>query len=411
MEAQIASRTQIIEDSDIDRSNSGTEPAVPEAVVLKGSDVVVKVLKEVGVDRVFGIQGGKVIALFDSLSRSDIKMVHCGQEGAAGHMAEGYAESSGKVGVVIATSGPGATNLATPMLDAYMDSVPLVAITGQVPANDLGTMAFQEGPVFEMMRKVTKKNYLVTHHESLARTLREAFEVARSERPGPVSVDITSNVWGKDIRLIPDEKHKSESSESVSSRADQRKERFRQASIEDVLEAVFESERPIIYAGGGVKISGASELLRIFSEKYKIPVIATLKALGCFPTMSPLYLGMPGMHGTAYATHALYNADFVLVIGSRIDDRVIQNPDEFLSHGMNGKIKVIAHIDIDPYEINKRLDPEKRGGVRFRSLPISMDAKSFLEEALKIDHEYGKRKSFSPWHEQIEAWKKEYPLP
>ncbi|MBN1792146.1 biosynthetic-type acetolactate synthase large subunit [Candidatus Woesearchaeota archaeon] len=390
-------------DSFIARDSVGLE----KSVVLKGSEAVVKILEREFRDYqappvVFGIQGGKVISLFDSLSKSDIRIVSCGQEGAAGHMAEGYAESTGKVGVVIATSGPGATNLMTPVLDAFMDSVPIVAITGQVPANDLGSMAFQEGPVFEMMKRITKKSYLVTHPDVLVNTLREAFAVARSGRPGPVSVDITSNVWGKELLYHPDKPFSFE--QPVKGR-----DRFKEASVEEVLEALLQSERPIIQAGGGVKVAGAHKELFEFARRYNVPVITTLKALGCFPKDSDLHLGMAGMHGGAYATNALFSADFVLFIGSRVDDRVIPDPDEFLGHGRNGKPKTIAHVDVDPYEINKRLDPERRGGERFRSLPINTDAKSFLEEALRINPY--ESKSFSGWHEQINAWRREYPLP
>jgi acetolactate synthase-1/2/3 large subunit len=324
---------------------------------LSGADIILRVLADEGVDTVFGYSGGAILPTYDAVFRHNeshghapdrqIRLVVPANEQAAGFMAAGYARASGKVGVFMVTSGPGATNALTPIADCNGDSVPVVLICGQVPRASIGTDAFQEAPVFNMMSACAKQVFLVTDPDKLEATLRSAFEIARTGRPGPVVVDIPKDVqnwmgsykgtgslhfrgYSQRLRAIADG--------AVMSAAKRR--RF--------FERLAASKRPLLYVGGGVISGEATIALRAFAERYKIPVVMTLMGLGALPADHPLSLGMLGMHGTAYANYAVEDCDFLIAVGARFDDRVAGRPQLFAPNAAH-----IAHIDIDAAEIGK----------------------------------------------------------
>lgn len=328
------------------------------AEMMSGADIILRVLSEQGIDTVFGYSGGAILPTYDAVFRFNaqheatperqINLVVPANEQAAGFMAAGYARASGKVGVFMVTSGPGATNAVTPVADCNGDSVPVVLICGQVPRAAIGSDAFQEAPVFNIMSACAKQVFLVTDPEKLEHTLRTAFEVARTGRPGPVVVDVPKDVqnW-----VGPYRGHGTLQFRGYS-------ERLRRVAHGDKLEGrkrekffelLRQSRRPLLYVGGGVIAAGATAELRQFCERYHLPVVSTLMGLGAMPATHALYLGMLGMHGAATANYAVEDCDFLIAIGARFDDRVAGGrPDAFAPNA-----RYVAHIDIDAAEINK----------------------------------------------------------
>ncbi len=372
---------------------------------LSGADTVVQVLADEGVDTIFGYSGGAILPIYDAVFRyNDIHMpqdadvplqlVVPANEQGAGFMAAGYARASGKVGVVMVTSGPGATNTVTPVRDSMADSVPLVVICGQVPTAAIGTDAFQEAPVSAIMGAVAKHVFLVTDPEQLEETVRSAFELARTGRPGPVVVDIPKDVqnWEgpfKGTGVLPLHGYRRRLAKVEANRlSDDACERF--------FMMLSESERPLIYAGGGVINADATKPMRRLANEYGIPVTTTLMALGASDTTHPLALHMLGMHGVASANYAVEDCDFLIAVGARFDDRVAGNPGQFAPHAKN-----IAHFDVDFAEIGK----VKR--VNWHHVGI-LDRD--LTDLLAYGRRIGFSKDFGRWHEEIAHLKKEYCL-
>ncbi|MDD5072900.1 MAG: biosynthetic-type acetolactate synthase large subunit [Candidatus Omnitrophica bacterium] len=350
---------------------------------MNGAKILVESLKKENVGAIFGYPGGQALPLFDALYHSDLKFYLVRHEQAAAHAADGYTRATGKPGVCIATSGPGATNLVTGIATAYMDSIPMVAITGQVKTFMIGNDAFQEADIIGITRPITKHNYLVKDVKDLARTVKEAFHIASTGRPGPVLIDLPS-----DVQLAEAEFHYPE---KINVRGYKPTYCGHPGQIKRAVKMVSESKRPVIYAGGGVILSGAAKELKEFAEKINSPVTMTLLGLGSFPGNHELSLGMLGMHGTGYANHAVQNCDLLIAIGARFDDRVTGKIDEFAPHA-----KVI-HIDIDPSAISKSVSVD---------VPIVGDVKCVLDEFLKVVH----RPHDKEWTEKILEWKQKHPL-
>lgn len=352
---------------------------------ITGAHALIEVLKKEGVKYIFGIPGGVLLAIYDVLWEEEkIKHILVKHEQCAAHMADGYARATGEVGVCMATSGPGATNLVTGIANAYMDSIPIVAITGQVATTAIGKDSFQESDIFGITMPITKHNYLVKNTEELPEIVHQAFHIARTGRPGPVLIDIPRDVSAGKLEKI----HFPEKTEL---RGYKPTYKGHPKQIKEAAKAIRESKRPVIYTGGGIISSGASEELKEFAEKTNIPVTSTLLGLGGFPGDSKLFLGMPGMHGTVYANYALRDADLIIAIGVRFDDRVTGKLDEFAKNA-----KVI-HIDIDPAEISKNVKAH---------IPIVGDAKNVLKELIPLVE----RLEIEEWHRQISEWKEKYPL-
>lgn len=309
-------------------------------MLIKGSQVVIEVLKEQGVEVVFGIPGGAVIPLYDALYDSDLRHILATHEQMAAHMADGYARVTGKVGVCFATSGPGATNLVTGIANAYMDSVPIVAITGQVATSLIGKDSFQEVDIAGITMPITKHNFIVKSPDKLADTLREAFFIAKDGRPGPVLVDIPKDIQTADINFV----------KRKDFYVEVKKHQALESDLEKAAQLISSSKRPVIFAGGGVIWSEASKNLYDFAKKHMIPVATSLMGLGCFPEDDELSLGLIGMHGSRYANTAVYKSDLVIAVGARFSDRVAGK-----AGGLAPNAKVI-HIDIDPAEIGKNID-------------------------------------------------------
>lgn len=351
-----------------------------------GAKILIEGLLEQGVETVFGYPGGSVLPLYDELYDSPLRHILVRHEQAAAHAADGYARASGRVGVCIATSGPGACNLVTGIATAYMDSVPLVAITGQVPTTMLGNDAFQESDITGITMPVTKHNFLVKHTEDLAMTVREAFFIAGTGRRGPVLIDLPKDINTREIEWT------AEKPGPIRLRGYQPTYRGHAKQISRALELVFQSERPVIYAGGGIIASEAAGELCALAEKLMIPVTTTLMGLGAIPCDHPLNLGMLGMHGTEYANYAVTECDLLLAVGVRFDDRVTGRIETFAPHA------TIIHVDIDPAEIgkNKPID-----------VPIVGDCKVVLTEMLTQVQEQGK---YEKWRQRIQVWKKKHPL-
>lgn len=354
---------------------------------MSGADILVQSLVNHGVEVIFAYPGGASMPLHQALTRfSDrLRTILPRHEQGGTFAAQGYARSTGKVGVCMATSGPGATNLVTGLADAKMDSIPIVAITGQVGTNVIGTDAFQETPIVEVCRGITKHHYLVTDVNDLARVMREAFHVATTGRPGPVLVDIPKNV--QQGYAVPN----FDAPMNLPGYHTERRQ-ARPEQIAQVAAAIKLAKRPVIYAGGGVIASEASEELTKLARKTGIPVAMTLMGLGGFPGEDPLSLHMLGMHGSVYANYAVEAADLLLALGVRFDDRVTGKLAEF------AKRAKIVHIDIDPSEINKN---------KAAHIPIVGDVKHALAELNKVVE---KPEDLSAWHEQIAEWKQADPL-
>ncbi len=366
------------------------------STALSGADILVQCLINHGVDVVFAYPGGASMPIHQALTRGAdrLRTVLPRHEQGGGFMAEGYARSTGKVGVCIATSGPGATNLVTCLADAKMDSVPLVAITGQVSTPVIGTDAFQETPTVEICRAITKHHYLVTRTEDLTRVMKEAFYLANTGRPGPVLVDVPKDVQNR--LLAPDYDPPMNLPGYFPNR------KVNAPQLAQVMELIKASKKPIIYAGGGIVASGASAELRAFAEKTGIPVALTLMGLGAFPASHYLCLRMLGMHGTVYANYAINDADLLLALGVRFDDRVTGKVSEFAKHGK------IVHIDIDAAEINK---------CKPATIPIVGDVRYALQELIqRVDAGAhlvpgeGPGAKYREWLQQVEYWRETEPL-
>jgi acetolactate synthase I/II/III large subunit len=357
---------------------------------LTGAQILMEVLKEEGVKTIFGFPGGAVIDIYDELAKTDIHHVLVRHEQGAVHAADGYARASGGVGVVLVTSGPGATNTVTGIASAYMDSIPIVIFTGQVPTQLIGNDAFQEVDIVGITRPCTKHNYLVRDTKDLARIVKEAFYIAQSGRPGPVLIDIPKNVAATKINYKPPKKIHLKSYNPTY------KPNIRQLSKAASL--INDAKRPLVFAGGGVVLSKASKELTEFARKTKIPLTTSLMGLGAFPGTDPLWLGMIGMHGTYRANMSTGACDLMIAVGVRFDDRVTGKTDEFASQAK------IIHIDIDPTSIQKNVPV---------TVPIVGDCKATLGQLNKLmDKEdlgdLGKKRK--KWLEEIEKWKKTKPL-
>ena len=358
---------------------------------MTGAAIVFKTLEEQGVDTIFGYPGGAVLPIYDELkNHKKIKHFLVRHEQGAGHAAEGYARSSGKPGIVLVTSGPGATNAVTALTDAYMDSIPIICITGQVPTHLIGTDAFQECDTTGITRPCTKHNWLVKDVKDLSKIMHKAFEVATTGRPGPVLVDIPKDIQFNKTKYISYKNKKQLSSKKNSL--------FTQKDIETTIEYFRKSSKPVIYSGGGVVNSGpeASKLLRELVRITGFPITSTLQGLGCYPGEDNQFIGMLGMHGTFEANNAMHDCDLLINIGARFDDRITGKIDEF-----SPKSKKI-HIDVDPSSINKIVKVD---------LPIVGDVtnvlKSFIR-TLKKKHpnfEKSNKEKISKWWGQIDEWR------
>jgi acetolactate synthase-1/2/3 large subunit len=354
--------------------------------VMTGAQALIASLEHAGVEVIFGVPGGAILPVYDPLYDSKIRHILVRHEQGAGHAAEGYAQTSGKVGVCMATSGPGATNLVTAIADAFLDSVPIVAITGQVASTSIGTDAFQEADIRGITFPITKHNFLVTRAEDIPTAVKEAFHIASTGRPGPVLVDVTKDamlgtapfVWPKQIELPG---YKPTTHPHV-------------RQIKEAAKVIEDADRPVLYIGGGViKAKAAAELAELV-EATGIPVVQTLMAQGAFPSSHPLNLGMPGMHGTVAAVGALQRADLLIAIGTRFDDRVTG---KLASFAPNAKV---IHADVDPAEIGKN---------RFVDVPIVGDAKPVLADLAKaVSPE--KMRDLSGWIHYLEGLKSRYPV-
>jgi acetolactate synthase-1/2/3 large subunit len=357
---------------------------------LTGAQIMMKVLKDEGVETIFGYPGGVVIDIFDELEKTDIQNVLVRQEACAVHAADGYARAGGRVGVCLVTSGPGATNTVTGIASAYMDSIPVVIFTGQVPTQLIGNDAFQEVDIVGITRPCTKHNYLVKRTEDLARIIKEAFYLANSGRPGPVLVDIPKDVSINKIDYKPPKKVKLRSYNPTYN------PNMRQ--LQKVVKLIKEAKKPVIFAGGGVILSKASKELTELTRKTQAPITTSLMGLGAFPATDPLWLGMIGMHGTYRANMSTGECDLLIGIGVRFDDRVTGRISAFAT---NAKI---VHIDIDPTSIRKNIPV---------TAPVVGDCKITLAKLNKLldKEDLGDlKKKRKKWFEQIQHWKDTQPL-
>lgn len=354
------------------------------STTYNGAKVLLELLTEEGVEVIFGYPGGSLLTLYDALLDSPIRHVLPRHEQTAVHAADGYARASGKVGVCMATSGPGAANMVTGIANAYMDSIPLVILTGQVPTHLLGTDSFQEVDITGMTMPITKHSYLVKDAKEIPRIVKEAFYIASTGRPGPVLIDLPKDVLAAEVQNSNPPKLCLKSYKFFS--------KGNPGQIEEAAKALAQSKKPIVYAGGGVITSQASAVLKELVEKTNIPVVTTLMGIGSIPTNSPNFLGMVGMHGTITANLAVNDCDLLIAVGVRFDDRVTSG----LKHRFATKAKVV-HIDIDPAEIGKVVKSH---------IPIVGDARLVLEELVEkvVPPETEK------WWEQLLNWKKQYPL-
>ncbi len=361
---------------------------------MTGAQITIESLLAEGVDTIFGYPGGAILPTYDALVQNTaLRHILVRHEQGAAHMAEGYARVSGRPGVVLVTSGPGATNTVTGIADAYMDSTPLVVICGQVPTNMIGNDAFQEADVTGITRPCTKHNYLIRDVNDISRTIKEAFHIAGSGRPGPVLIDLPKDVQTAEAPFSYPE--------TVSLRGYKPTLKGNIRQIERALEVIEQAERPLFYVGGGVQWSGASEALIELVRGLKIPITTTVMALGVYPSEDPLSLGMLGMHGGYWTNMAVQNCDALIAVGARFDDRVTGRTSDFAP-----KAKKIVHIDIDPSSISKNIKVD---------VPIVGDIKEVLQVMLgkvKTREQLAPRqKLWGEWRQHIMAWKQEKPLP
>src|SRR6266511_2090469 len=390
------------------KTTTETKPAAsPERAevgpAMQGSDILVAALERDGVDAIFADPGGASMELHQALTRSKkIRTILPRHEQGGAFAADGYARASGRAGVCMATSGPGATNLVTGIADAYLDSIPVVAITGQVPQHMIGKGAFQETDIFGLTLPVVKHSYLVTNINDIARIIKEAFYIAQTGRPGPVVVDIPKNVQqAKTQPVFPKE---------LNLRGYNPDQRADDVALNEIIGLIEKSDRPVLYVGGGIISGNASEQLRKFAESTQIPVTTTIMGVGTFPETHPLSLRWLGMHGTAYANWAVSGefrkeaeqatkvaagADLLLAFGVRFDDRVTGKVDKFCEGG------TIVHIDIDASEINKN---------KPANLPVVSDIRYALHRLNELIRKRPIQKRFPAWHRQIAEWKAKAPL-
>ena len=363
----------------------------PEARQVTGAQSLILALEEAGVDTVFGIPGGAILPAYDPLLDSTkIRHILVRHEQGAGHAAQGYAVATGRVGVCMATSGPGATNLVTPLADAHMDSVPMVAITGQVASASIGTDAFQEADIRGITMPITKHNYLVTDPAQIPRAIAEAFHIAATGRPGPVLVDISKDALQAMTEFVYPE--------TVTLAGYRPVTKPHGKQVREAARLIAASERPVLYVGGGVIRAEAHEELRILAELTQIPVVTTLMARGAFPDSHALHLGMPGMHGTVAAVGALQRSDLLISLGARFDDRVTGRLDTFAPDA------TVVHADIDPAEISKN---------RHADVPIVGDCREVIADlivAVQAEYDAGRRGDAAPWLATCQAWREKYPL-
>ena len=359
---------------------------------MTGAEILVKALEDLGVDVVFGYPGGAVLNIYDALfQNTKVRHLLVRHEQGGVHMADGYARVSGKTGVCLVTSGPGATNTVTGIATAYMDSIPIVVFSGQVPTLMIGNDAFQEADIVGITRPCTKHNFLVKQTRDMTRIIKEAFFIASTGRPGPVLVDLPKDVLtGTAEYHLPRE---------VKLRGYHPTYEGHQRQVENAIRMLLEKERPVVYAGGGVILSDSSALLKEFATLLGIPVTTTLMGMGGFPGTDPLSLGMLGMHGTYRANMAISHCDVILGVGARFDDRVTGKIDEFAPGAK------IIHVDIDPTSIQKNVPV---------NIPIVGDLKDVLRKMIRLvkgSKEAARyRKKIAPWRDQIEKWKSTYPL-
>ncbi|MBT2385352.1 acetolactate synthase large subunit [Streptomyces sp. ISL-11] len=371
------------------RSGAAQQPATVEHVT--GAQSLIRSLEEVGAEVVFGIPGGAILPAYDPMmDSSKVRHVLVRHEQGAGHAATGYAQATGKVGVCMATSGPGATNLVTPIADAHMDSVPLVAITGQVASKAIGTDAFQEADICGITMPITKHNWLVTDAAEIPRTIAEAFHVASSGRPGPVLVDIAKDaLQARTTFSWPPHTDLPGYRPVTKPHAKQ---------IREAAKLITQARRPVLYVGGGVMKAGATAELKVLAELTGAPVTTTLMALGSFPDSHPQHLGMPGMHGSVAAVTALQKSDLIVALGARFDDRVTGKLDSFAPYAK------IVHADIDPAEIGKN---------RAADVPIVGDAREVIADlivAIQAEHAEGHTGDYTAWWADLDRWRRTYPL-
>ncbi|MFA6541544.1 MAG: biosynthetic-type acetolactate synthase large subunit [Bacteroidota bacterium] len=360
-----------------------TQQVLPQRSIT-GAEIFVRSLIEEGVEVVFGYPGGVVIGIYDVLHDvSDIKHILTRHEQGAVHAAEGYAKATGKPGVALVTSGPGATNTVTGIADAYLDSIPLVVFTGQVALKLIGNDAFQEADIVGITRPITKHNYLVRDVNELASTMKEAFYVATTGRPGPVLVDLPKDILAsKTVFTYP---------KTVKLRSYQPPSEGNQKQLNKAVELLSKAKRPVLYVGGGTILSNAADELRKFALKTNIPVTTTLHGLGAFPENDELSLGMLGMHGTWYSNTAVHFSDLLIAVGARFDDRVTGRTDAFAPEAKK------IHIDIDPSNISKNVKVD---------VPIVGDVKKVLQQLLPMVHALDTK----DWKQMIKNWKEEHPL-
>ena len=367
--------------------NASETAARAAGTPITGAEIVCRALAEEGVTKVFGYPGGAVIPIYDEIfKQSAFQHILTGHEQGAAHAADAYARATGKPGVLIVTSGPGATNAVTGISTAYSDSIPLIIISGQVGTSFIGTDAFQECDTVGITRPCVKHNFLVRHVEDLAKTIKEAFYIATTGRPGPVLIDIP-----KDIQL---QKCVSDYPETVDIPTDKPITRGHMGQIRKALNALLDSARPLILVGGGVVLSDASELMNRFARLTGIPVISTLMGLGGFRGSDRKFLGMAGMHGTLEANYALQNSEVLINFGSRMEDRLVSNVPDFES-----RPRTVIHIDVDPSSISKRVKAQ---------IPIVGDVKSVLADMVSLLEEEDYRQNtelLTPWWNQIDEWR------
>ena len=355
---------------------------------IKGSEAIVRALQEEDCDVIFGYPGGVVIPFYDALYHSDLKHVLVRHEQGAAHAAEGYARATGKVGVCVATSGPGATNLVTGIADAYLDSIPIVAITGQVKSDLIGTDAFQEADTTGITLPIVKHSYLVQNASDLAQIIHEAFHIAGTGRPGPVLIDIPVTC------ALAEFVYKTASAVDLPGYKPTMRGHSKQIKV--AARAIHESPRPVLYVGGGVISSGATQEVFDLATSLNIPVTTTLMAMGAFPGTHPLSLGMLGMHGTAYANWAVHECDLLIAVGARFDDRVTGKLSTFAPQAK------VLHIDIDPAEIGKNVEPR---------IPIVGDAKMVLHEILaEVATMEAAPERTAEWLERVDDWRSQHAL-
>ena len=350
---------------------------------LSGAQILIESFKREGVEVIFGYPGGQMLPIFDKLYDAPFRFILPRHEQGAAHAADGYARATGKVGVCLATSGPGATNLVTGLATAYMDSIPMVAVTGQVKSFLIGNDAFQEADITGITRPITKHNYLVEDIADLARIVKEAFHIARTGRPGPVLIDFPSDIQLQETEFVYPEK--------VDIRGYKPTYEGHPGQIKRAAKAISAAKRPILYVGGGAASSNASAEVFELATKNEIPVTMTLLGLGVFPGDHPLSLGMLGMHGTAYANHSIMESDLIISVSARFDDRVTGKLDEFAPNAS------VIHIDIDPASVSKSVEVD---------IPIVGDCKTVLLELNK----QVKKPDTGEWIARVFAWREKHPL-